>query len=103
MESVSALLPFLLILAAFYFLIIRPARTRQRAAMALQERLAPGLEVMTGSGIYGRVATVEDDRVSLEVSPGVSIRVAKAAVARILDEGRAEPVEPDRPADDPAQ
>lgn len=103
MESVSALLPFLLILAAFYFLIIRPARTRQRAAMALQERLAPGLEVMTGSGIYGRVATVEDDRVSLEVSPGVSIRVAKAAVARILDEGQAEPVEPDRPADDPAQ
>jgi len=102
-ESVSALLPFLLILAAFYFLIIRPARTRQRAAMSLQERLAPGLEVMTGSGIYGRVVAVEDDRVSLEVSPGVAIRVAKAAVARILDEGRDEPAEPDRPADDSAQ
>lgn len=92
-----------LLVVSFYLLIIRPTRNRARAAAALQNQLEPGLEVMTGSGIYGRVATVEDDRVSLEVSPGVSIRVAKAAVARILDEGQAEPVEPDRPADDPAQ
>lgn len=92
METVSALFPFALILVAFYLLIIRPARTRQRAAMELQQRLAPGLEVMTTSGIYGRVVSVEDDRVAVEVSPGTTIRFAKAAVARVLtDESDAAP------------
>lgn len=86
MEAVSALFPFALILAAFYLLIIRPARNRQRAALQLQSQLEPGLEVMTTSGIYGRVAGLDDDSVSLEVSPGVTLRVTKAAVGRVLSE-----------------
>ncbi|HEU4911189.1 MAG TPA: preprotein translocase subunit YajC [Actinomycetes bacterium] len=86
MEAVSALFPFALILAAFYLLIIRPARNRQRAAMQLQSELQPGLDVMTTSGMYGRVAALDDDSVSLEVSPGVTVRVTKAAVGRILSE-----------------
>ena len=84
MESVSALFPFALILVAFYFLIIRPSRNRQRAALALQERLAPGLEVMTTSGMYGRVVSLEDDVVTVEVAPGTPVRFAKAAVARVI-------------------
>jgi preprotein translocase subunit YajC len=83
-EAVSALLPFALILAAFYLLIIRPARNRQRAALQMQAELSPGVEVMTTSGVYATVITVEDDVVVLEVSPGVTMRFAKAAVARIL-------------------
>ena len=86
MESVSALFPFALILVAFYFLIIRPSRARQRAAVALQERLAPGLEVLTTSGILGRVVSVDDDVVTIEVAPGAPVRFAKAAVARVLTE-----------------
>lgn len=83
----DAITPFLfpaILVAAFYFLIIRPARTRSRAAQQLQDRLAPGLEVMTTSGIYATVASIEDDAVVLEVSPGVRMRFAKAAVTRIL-------------------
>jgi preprotein translocase subunit YajC len=83
-DALGALFPFVLILAAFYLLIIRPARNRQRAAMSMQSQLAPGLEVMTGSGVFATVAAVEDDVVVLEVSPGVKMRFAKAAVARIL-------------------
>lgn len=84
MDAVSGLLPFVLILVAFYFLIVRPARTRQKAAVELQERLAPGVEVMMTSGIYGTVVGVDDTSIQLEVAPGTTLRVAKPAVGQVL-------------------
>jgi preprotein translocase subunit YajC len=82
---VESLLFFALILVAFYFLIIRPQRTRARQAAQLQARLVPGVEIMTTAGLFGRVTEVHDDALVLEVSPGVLVRFAKAAVGRIVD------------------
>jgi preprotein translocase subunit YajC len=93
-DAVSGLLPFVLILVAFYFLIVRPARTRQKAALELQQRLAPGVEVMTTAGIYGTVVGVADTTVQLEVAPGVTLRVAKPAVGQVIDAGSAVDDEP---------
>lgn len=84
MDAVSGLLPFVLILVAFYFLIVRPARNRQKAALELQQRLAPGVEVMTTSGIYGTVVGVDESTIRLEVAPGTTVRVAKPAVGQVL-------------------
>lgn len=89
MEAISPFIFPALLVVAFYLLIIRPARTRTQAAARLQESLAPGLEVMTTSGMFATVASIEDAAVVLEVSPGVTMRFAKAAIARIV------------PADDP--
>jgi preprotein translocase subunit YajC len=83
-ESASALLPFVIILLAFYLLLIRPARTRARQQQQLQSSLAVGQEVMTTSGLYATVVAVEDDAVLLEASPGTHTRWAKQAVARVL-------------------
>lgn len=82
----DVLLPFALILVAFYFLILRPQRSRARQAEQLQSRLAPGVEVMTTSGLFGTVRSIEDDTVRLEVSPGVTIKIVKAAVGRVVTE-----------------
>jgi preprotein translocase subunit YajC len=96
---VESLLFFALILVAFYFLIIRPQRTRARQAAQLQARLVPGVEIMTTAGMFGRVVEVNDDGLVLEVSPGVLVRFAKAAVGRIVDaEDASENDDPD--ADD---
>ena len=86
-DSLGALLPFVIILLAFWLLIIRPARTRARQATRLQNELTPGLEVMTTSGLFATVAAVEDDAIVLETAPGVRTRWTKAAVARILPAG----------------
>ena len=77
------LIPFVLILLAFYLLIIRPARNRQKAALQLQERLAPGVEVMTTSGMYGTVVEVDETTIRLEISPGTTVRFSKAAVGQV--------------------
>jgi preprotein translocase subunit YajC len=77
------LIPFVLILLAFYLLIIRPARSRARAALRLQERLAPGVEVMTTSGMYGSIVEIDEDSISLEIAPGTTVRFTKAAVGQV--------------------
>jgi preprotein translocase subunit YajC len=83
-KSLGPVLPFILILGAFWLLIIRPARTKQRAAASMQRQLSVGSQVMLTSGLYGEVAAIEDDAVVIETSPGVRMRWAKPAVARIL-------------------
>lgn len=84
MNELNGLLPFVVVLLAFYLLLIRPARNRQRDQLRLQSSLAPGQEVMTTSGLIATVSAVEDNEVLLEAAPGVTLRWAKPAVARIL-------------------
>ena len=82
----AELVPLLFIAIAVVFLLVLPMRQRNRAmqrAQQLQASLVPGAEVMTTSGLYGTVASIGDDSVDLEVSPGVTVRWAKAAVAEI--------------------
>ena len=85
----GSLIPLLLIVAAFWFLVLRPARNRQRDAVALQQRLALGSTVMLTSGVFGEVARLTDDAIVLRVSPQVTIAVHRNAVGRILDDEEA--------------
>ncbi len=78
------LLPLLLIVVVFWFLLIRPQRRRQQELARTQRALGPGDEVMLGAGIYGTVRSLADDTVELEVAPGTTLRVARAAVVRVL-------------------
>lgn len=89
------LIYFALLVVAFFFLVIRPQRARANAARALQAELAPGSSVVTTSGLHGTVTDVADDTVGLEIAPGVTVRLAKAAVGRI-----AAPVKPVDPGAD---
>jgi preprotein translocase subunit YajC len=80
---------FALILVAFYLLIIRPQRARAKAAQQLQASLEPGVEVMTTAGMFGTLTEIRDDSVVIEVSPGVSMRFAKAAIGRVVTDDAA--------------
>jgi preprotein translocase subunit YajC len=92
----AQLLPFVLILGAFYLLILRPARARQRQQLQLQAQVEPGVTVMTTSGIYGIVDAIEDDSVMLEIAPDTIVRITKAAIGRVVPE----PVEDESDLDD---
>lgn len=83
-RSMASLFPLLVLLALFAFTFSQN-RKRQRNAAALVSALAPGVTVMTAGGIYGTVRSIADDIVVLEISPGVTIRVAKAAIGRVVD------------------
>jgi preprotein translocase subunit YajC len=85
-DSVGQLVPFVLIIFAFYLLIIRPSRKRASAQQRLGEQLTVGARVMTTSGLFAEVVAVEDDGVLLSPAPGVTMKWTKAAVSRILPE-----------------
>jgi preprotein translocase subunit YajC len=82
--GVAPLLLLVLMGGFFYFLMIRPQQRRARAQRELIQSIEVGDEVMTIGGMYGTVRALDDDRVTLEVSPGVDLAFAKSAIARKL-------------------
>lgn len=85
MNDWASLLPFVLIVLVFWFLVVRPARRQQQKLAATQSAVSVGSEVMLGSGIYGTVSSVGDETLQLEIAPGTSVKVARQAVVRVLD------------------
>ena len=65
----SLLFPLVLLGGVFYFLLLRPNRTRQRQQQSLLESLKVGDEVMTAGGIFGTLKDIdeEDDIVTVEI------------------------------------
>jgi len=85
-DNLSTLLPILLIGVVFYLLIMRPARNRQKKQQQMMSTLQAGSRIMTTAGIFGTVVEIDDENASIEIAPGVVIRVVKAAIGRVLDE-----------------
>ena len=83
----------LLLPVLMYFILIRPQRKRMKQQAAMQSQLAVGDEVVTNSGIYGFISSIEDDLFWLEVDDDVQIRVAKGAVQGKAPTKAAEPIE----------
>ena len=84
--AVAVVWLILLPAGVFYFLLWRPQQRRMAAARVLQSTLNENDEVMTTSGMYGRIKRLGDDDVDLEVAPGVIIRFARGAIAQRVDE-----------------
>jgi preprotein translocase subunit YajC len=84
------------IIVAFVLLFVVVPRRRIRAVEALQTQLKEGDEIMTTGGLFGRITRLDQDTFELEVAPGTTLRFARLAVARRMDD----PVSPDAPPTD---
>jgi preprotein translocase subunit YajC len=95
-ELVS-LLPLVAIALLFWLLIIRPASRRQKDQARMQASVAQGDQVMLTSGIFGTVTELDDDRLMLELAPGVVVRVARGAIGSVVptEQPDGEPAEGD--------
>jgi len=78
-SSAASLLIFLLPVLLIAFMVFSQRR-RQREAQSLQAGLAVGDEVCTTSGLFGTVTSLDDTVVTLEVSPGVTVRFDRRAI-----------------------
>jgi len=75
--------------AVFYFMLIRPQMRRNKEMRALQESLKKGDAVLTTGGIYGVVAKVKDEVVTVEIAEGVKVKMQRSAILEKLSEGAA--------------
>jgi len=86
-----------LIAVTFVVLIYLPARQRNRQmqqVQAIQAALEVGSEVMTSSGVYGRVVALWQDEIDLEVAPGVVTTWTRLAVREVRSPARIPVEEP---------
>ncbi len=72
-------------LVVFYFLLIRPQQKRAKKHTNLIESLKRGDEVITSSGIFGKIALIEGNTVTLEIAKNTKIKVLKNYVGGIAN------------------
>ena len=85
-------IPFILVLAIFYFIILLPMQRKQKKVQDFQQALKAGDRVITTGGIYGQITKVSDEAIQLQIADKVRIDVARAAIGGY--QGQAPVVEP---------
>jgi preprotein translocase subunit YajC len=75
-----------LMAAAFYLLLWRPQQRRMSMVRTLQSELKEGDDVLTTSGVYGRLLRLREGDADLEIAPNVVIRVARGAIGQVVTE-----------------
>jgi preprotein translocase subunit YajC len=78
------LLPFIVVLPIFYFMLIRPQQQQQKRRKEMIESVKKGDKVVTIGGIHGEIAAVDDDYFSLKIADNVQIKVNRGAVGQKL-------------------
>ena len=78
--------PFILIGLVFYFILIRPQQKKLKHQEHFLNQLKRGDEVVTSSGIFGRIEGLTEQFVILEVAKDVRIRVLKSKIASFIKE-----------------
>jgi len=82
----SSLIFLALLVAMFYFLLIRPQRTRAKKQAEMASSLNPGDRVQTFGGVYGVVESMDDDSVVIRLEDG-KMRIARRAIgSKISDQ-----------------
>jgi len=85
--GIMGLLPLILMFGILWFLMIRPQMKKAKEHKAVLEALQKGDEVLTQGGVAGKVASVGESYVRVEIADGVEVLVQKAAVATVLPKG----------------
>ncbi|MCX6383807.1 MAG: preprotein translocase subunit YajC [Actinobacteria bacterium] len=75
------------LVVAFYFLLIRPQRQRSKTQQDLLGNIQRGDEVLTVGGIFGRVKDVGGDSLIITISSGVDVKISKSAISRKISPG----------------
>jgi preprotein translocase subunit YajC len=74
------LVPFALVLAIFYFVILLPMKKRQKKVQEFLEALKVGDRVVTTGGIFGAITKISDQSIQLQIAPNVRVDVSRAAI-----------------------
>ena len=85
-SGIALFLPLVLIMVIFYFLMILPARRRQKKADEMLRNLKNGDKVITNGGIYGTIVGLEGDAVQLRIADQVKIKLSRSAIAGLQAE-----------------
>ena len=78
-----------LMVAMFYFMLIRPQKRREKERQELLNAVKTGDRVLFGGGILGVVANVKEKTLVVKIADGVKVEILRGAVSQVLDKGGA--------------
>jgi preprotein translocase subunit YajC len=81
----TILIMYALLFVGMYFLLFAPQRKRQKELEKLQSELSVGDNVLAAGGIYGRVVSIKDDRITLELDSGRLVVHKSAIMGKDVD------------------
>ncbi|MBL7128982.1 MAG: preprotein translocase subunit YajC [Ignavibacteria bacterium] len=84
MDIFGSMLPFILIILVFYFLILRPQQKRQKDKQKMLQSVKKGDKVITAGGMHGQVEGVEDKIVLVKIADGIKVKVEKSSIGNIV-------------------
>jgi len=81
---IVSLMPIAVMFVVLYFLLIRPQQKRARDHDTMVQNLKRNDEIVTTGGLYGRVQTIADKVLTVEIAPNVRVRIDRAQVADVV-------------------
>ncbi|MDR2155391.1 MAG: preprotein translocase subunit YajC [Burkholderiaceae bacterium] len=85
--SLTSFLPLVLMFVVLYFIMIRPQMKRQKEHRAMLDALAKGDEVVTSGGVMGKVVSLTESSVGLQIAAGVEVQIQRSYVVQVLPKG----------------
>jgi preprotein translocase subunit YajC len=83
-SSLMTFLPIIFIFVIFYFLLIRPQQKQRKEHQNLLSNLKVGDNVLTSGGIYGRITGIKDEKITVEISDKVRVKVNRGNIAGVI-------------------
>ncbi len=80
-------LPLIVLVAVFYFFILRPQSKRAKELKAMIDALQRGDEVVTAGGEVGRINKIYEQYVGVELAENIEVTVQKSAIQAVLPKG----------------
>jgi preprotein translocase subunit YajC len=85
---IQTFIPFILIIAIFYFLIIRPQNKKQKETQKMLSALKKGDKIITVGGVHGVISAVRDGSVVVKVDDNTKIEFSRSAIATVSEVSR---------------
>lgn len=85
MDTLTSLLPMIIIIALMYLLLIRPSQKQRKKQQEMQNNISRGNSVVTIGGLHGTVDAIDDKTVVLTIEDGAKVRFERAAIQRVVE------------------
>ncbi len=96
----NSVIVVVLLVALFWLLLVRPQRRQAAQQRELIASLEPGDEIVSAGGLYGVIVSIDGDELQVEIADGLVVRMARGAVAGLVELDEEPETAPG--ADDPA-
>jgi preprotein translocase subunit YajC len=95
---IGPLMPLILMVIVFYFLVMRPQQRARQQHMQTLNQLKKGDVIVTAGGLIGKVRSVADDEVRVEIASNVEVRVVRSTITEVRSKTDPAPANDTKPS-----